>query len=212
MAKTFLRRLIRQGRPFLWETVTVNAAIVAVRDGNLSGMENRSDPQEFSSAAAAFREEALRLFTGAGAVMTGIEGDMAVFALGSPLERQALKKMKEGRPYDDSNTAPLSPGSRAAALVLDILQNAPRTGSWRFAIDAGDCSFFWSASSGYTAVGRAAITARLLSNLCARYKTRLMASSRVAGNLEDLPLKKLGVLVDQSNGAREEFYGLEAGK
>jgi hypothetical protein len=212
MASGFLRSLIRVGRPFPWETVTVNAALVAIRDGALSGMENRSDPRESAAAAAAFREEALRLLSGAGAVMTGIEGDMAIFALGSPLERQALKKMQEGRAYDDSDAAPLSPGPRAAALALDILKNAPRAGSWRFAIDIGQCSFFWSAASGYTASGRAAITARLLSNLCARYKTRLVLSSRVARNLVDIPLKKLGVLVDQSSGGREEFYGLEAGE
>jgi hypothetical protein len=212
MASPFLRRLIRQGRPLPWETVTANAAIVAIRNGNLSGMENRSSPQESAAAVAAFREEALRLFGGAGAVMTGIEGDMAMFALGSPLERQALKKMKDRRPYDDSDAAPLGPAPRAAALVLDILKNAPRAGSWRFAIDAGLCSFSWSAASGYTATGRAAITARLLSNLCARHKTRLMASSRVALSLGDLPVKKLGALVDQNSGEREEFYGLEAGE
>jgi class 3 adenylate cyclase len=209
MAGAFLLRLIRQGRPFPWETVTVNAAIVAIRDGDLSGMENRGGPEESAAAAAAFRKEALRLFGEAGAVMTGVEGDMAVFAFGSPLERQALKKMKEGRPYDDSDTALLSPGSRAATLVLEILKNAPRAGSWRFAVDAGQCSFSWTAASGYTASGRAVITARLLSNLCARHKTRLMASGRVVRSLGDLPMKKLGALVDQAGGEREEFYGLE---
>jgi hypothetical protein len=209
MASGFLRRLIRAGRPFPWETVTVHAALVAVRDGALSGMENRRGPRESAEAAAAFREEALRLFCGAGAVMTGVEGDMAIFALGSPLERQALKKMKGGRPYDDSDAGPLGPGPRAAALVLDILKNAPRAGSWRFAIDTGECSFSWSAASGYTASGRAAVAARLLSSLCARYKTRLVVSSRVARSLEDLPIKKLGALTDQNSGSREEFYGLE---
>jgi hypothetical protein len=212
MAPALLRRLIHAGRPLPRETVTVNAALVAIRDGNLTGMENRSSPQESAAAAAAFRAEALRLFTGAGAVMTGIEGDMAVFALGSPPERQALKKMKGWRPYEDSDTAPLSPGPRAAALVLDILKNAPRSDSWRFAIDVGECSFSWSAASGYTASGRAALAVRLLSTLCSRYKTRLVISSRIAGNLGDIPIKKLGILVDQSSGAREEFYGLEAGE
>jgi hypothetical protein len=212
MGKAFLRRLIRAGRPLPGETVTVNAALVAIRDGNLSGIENRRSPQESAAAVAEFRAEALRLFCDAGAVMTGLEGDMAVFALGSPLERQALKTMPGGRPYADGDAAPQSPGPRAAALALDILKNAPRAGSWRCAIDTGECGFSWSAASGYTASGRAAITARLLSGLCSRYKTRLMVSSRVAGSLGDIPVKKLGVLVDQSSGSREEFYGLEAGE
>jgi hypothetical protein len=206
MAPGYLRRLIRAGRPFPSETVTVNAAIVAIRNG--SGMENRSGPREAAAAAAAFRTEALRLFGEAGAVMTGCEGDLALFALGSPLERQALKTMKGGRPYGDD--APRSPGARAAALALDILNNAPQAASWRCAVDSGECGFSWSAASGYTASGRAAITARLLSTLCSRHKTRLIVSARVAGG--DLPVKKLGALVDQAGGEREEFYGVEGGE
>jgi hypothetical protein len=221
MAGGQLRRLIRAGRPFPSEAVTANTAIVAVRNGDLSGMENRMGPEESAAAAAAFREEALRLFTGSGAVMTGVEGDLAMFALGSPLERQALKMTKNGRPYDDSDTAPdspgpaLSPGARAAALALDVLNNAPQAGSWRFAVDSGVCVFSWSPVAGYTASGPAAVTARILSNLCSRYKTRLMISGRVAGKLGDLgalPVKKLGALVDQNSGEREEFYGVETGE
>jgi hypothetical protein len=209
MAPPYLRRLIRAGQPFPREAVTANAAMVAIREGG--GMENRSSPQESAAAAAAFLEETLRLFGAAGAVMTGIEGDMAVFALGSPLERQALKKMKDARPYDDSDTAPLGPGPRATALVLGILKNAPQAASWSCAIDSGECSFSWSAAAGYTASGRAAITARLLSNLCSRHKTRLILSRRVAGALKNIPAQKLGALVDQS-GEREEFYGITIGE
>jgi hypothetical protein len=207
MAPPYLRRLIRAGGPFPRETVTANAAMVAIREGDLNGLENRSGPQESAAAAAAFRKEALRLFGAAGAVMTGIDGDMAGFALGSPLERQALKKMKDARPYDDSDTTSLSPGPRAALLVLDILKNAPQAASWRCALDSGECSFSWSAAAGYTASGRAAVTARLLSTLCARHKTRLILSSSVAGTLENIPVQKLGALVDQSSGEREEFFG-----
>ena len=210
MAPPYLRLLIRAGRPFPRETVTVNAAMVAIRKGDLNGMENRSSPQESAAAAAAFRKEALRLFGSAGAVMTGVEGDMAMFALGSPLERQALKKIKRALPYDDSATAPLSPGPRAAALVMDMLKNAPQAASWRCAVDSGECSFSWSAASGYTASGRAAFTARLLSSLCSRHKTRLILSSRVAETLEDIPLQKLGALADQNSGRREEFYGMKS--
>jgi hypothetical protein len=116
--------------------------------------------------------------------------------------------MKDGLPYDDSDAAPRGPGPRAAALALDILKNAPQAGSWRFALDSGECSFSWSAASGYTAAGPAVIAARLLSNLCSRHKTRFIVSGRVAAHLGDVPVKRLGALVDQNNGEREEFYGL----
>jgi hypothetical protein len=211
MAGGQLRRLIRAGRPFPSATVTVNAAMVAVRNGELGGMENRMGPEESAAAVAAFREEALRLFAGSGAVMTGVEGDLAMFALGSPLERQALKMTRNERPYDDGDTA-ASPEARAAGLALEVLRNAPQAASWRCAVDAGDCTFSWSPAAGYTASGSAAVTARILSNLCSRYKTRLMLSGRVAGRLGDpgaLPVKKLGALVDQISGEREEFYGVD---
>jgi hypothetical protein len=206
MAKAWLRRLIAAGRPFPSETVAANAAMVAVRDSALKDAENRGGPQESAAAVAAFRETALRLFGSQGAVMTGIEGDLAVFALGSPLERQAMKKMKKSGAYNDSDAAGRE--EQAVALVLDLIENAPQAGSWRFAVDSGECGFSWSAASGYTASGRAVITARLLSGLCSRHKTRLVLSGRVAEKLENLPLKKLGALVDQDSGEREKFYGL----
>ncbi|MDR2738265.1 MAG: hypothetical protein LBB68_00300 [Treponema sp.] len=203
MATPCLRRLILSGRPLPSETLTADAAIVAIRNSSLSGIENRSSPSESAAAAAAFREEAFRLFSKAGAVMTGVEGDLAVFAFGSPLERQAMKKMKSANPHDDGNS------TRAAVLVLDILKNASRTASWRFAIDEGECCFSWSPAAGYTAAGRAVASARLFSSLCSRYKTRLITSGRIAGKLGDVPVKKMGALVDHGSGEREEFYGLE---
>jgi hypothetical protein len=203
MAIPCLRRLILSGRPLPSEILTADAAIVAIRDGSLNGIENRSSPRESAAAAAAFREEAFRLFSKAGAVMTGIEGDLAVFAFGSPLERQAMKKMRSANPRDDGDSI------RAAVLVLDILENASRAASWRFAIDEGECCFSWSPAAGYTAAGHVVASARLFSGLCSRYKTRLIVSGRIAGKLGDISVKKLGVLVDQRSGEREAFYGLE---
>ena len=153
--------------------------------------------------------ELTRLITGAS--LASLSSRTAwPFCEGSPLERQALNRMKRGLPYDDSDAAPLSPGARATALALEILKNEPRAASWRCAVDTGECSFFWSAASGYTASGRAVSNARLLSSLCARHKTRLMLGSRVAGTLEDLPAQKLGALVNQHTGEREEFYGVKS--
>jgi hypothetical protein len=201
-----LRRLIRSGRPLLPETLTADAAIVAIRDGSLNGTESRSGPRESAAAAAAFREETFRLFSKAGAVMTGIEGDLAVFAFGSPLERQAMKKTKRATSRDTGDSI------RAVTVVLDIMKNAPRAASWRFAIDQGECGFSWSPAAGYTATGHAVVSARLFSTLCSRYKTRIIVSSRIAGKLGDVPVKKLGAMVDQGSGEREVFYGLEDGE
>jgi hypothetical protein len=215
IAPAYLRRLIRAGRPRPTESLVTKAAMVAVRDGALSGIENRSSPQEAAKASKAFREEDFRIFSRAGAVMTGFEGDLAVFALGSPQERRAMKKMKSLRPYDDGggDAGSNSPAVRAAELVLEIVRtindgSIPPAKFWRFAIDAGDCCFSWSPAAGLSASGRAVVSARLFSNLCSRYKTRILVSGRVAEKLETIPGKKLGVLVDEESGEREEFYAL----
>ncbi|GHV76384.1 hypothetical protein AGMMS49942_12050 [Spirochaetia bacterium] len=211
MAPAYLNRLIRAGGPRPTETLPANAAIVAVREGNLSGIENRSSPREAARAAAAFREEVFRIAGRAGAVMTGFEGDLAMFALGSPQERQAMKKMKTLHPYVDGPGAN-SPAARAAELVVTTIKDGPpQAASWHFAIDTGICCFSWSPAAGLGAVGRAAVTARLFSTLCSRYKTRVLISGRVAEMLEEDPaggLKKLGVVVDEESGEREEFYAL----
>jgi class 3 adenylate cyclase len=191
--------------------------MVAVRDGALSGIENRSSPPEAAKASKAFREDVFRIFSRAGAVMTGFEGDLAMFALGSPQERQAMKRMKALRPYDDGDGSDgNSPAGRAAELVLEIVGtikdgNTPQAQFWRFAIDTGECCFSWSPAAGLSASGRAVVSARLFSNLCSRYKTRILVSGRVAEKLEAIPAispKKLGILVDDESGEREEFYAL----
>jgi hypothetical protein len=211
IAPAYLRRLIRAGRPRPAEALVAKAAMVAVRDGNLNGIENRSSPRDAATASKAFRETVFHIFSRAGAVMTGFEGDLAVFALGSPLERQAMKKMKALRPYDEGDGSN-SPAVRAAELVLEIVNNIPQAKFWRFAIDAGDCCFSWSPAAGYTASGRAVVSARLFSKLCSRYKTHILVSGRITEKLDPATgSKKLGVLVDEESGEREEFYALGDG-
>lgn len=214
MAPAYLRRLIRADGSLPSRPLSANAAMVAVRDGSLTGLENRSSPGDAAKAAAAFREEAFRIFSAAGGVMTGMEGDLVIFAFGSPQERRAMVKMKSRQPYDDGDLtpAPRSPGTRAAGLVIETLKNCPQAASWRFAIDTGECCFSWSRVSGFTAAGHAVVSARLLSNLTQRYKTRVLVSRRISEKLGEIPAKKLGVLVDQDGGGREEFYELGSGE
>ncbi|AEF84423.1 hypothetical protein TREPR_1994 [Treponema primitia ZAS-2] len=209
MDPSWLKGLIRAGGPGLSETLNTNAAIVVVREGNLKGLENRSSPQEAAQAASAFLKEVLKVFGKAGGVLSGIEGDTAVFAFGSPLERRAMTKMKGAVPYDDRDKvpAPQSPGARAASLVKELLEKSPP--SWRFALDTGECAFSWSAATGYTAAGHPVISARLLSGLTQRYKTRNLVSSRICSLAPDLAAKKLGALVDQNNNERKEFFELQ---
>jgi class 3 adenylate cyclase len=185
----------------------------------LTSLENRGSPGDAAKAAAVFREEAFRIFSAAGGVMIGLDGDLAVFAFGSPQERRAMVKMKSRRPYDDGDLTPnpgspalQSPGAKAAELVIETLKNCPQAASWHFAIDAGECCFSWSEVSGFTAAGRAVVSARRLSGLTQRYKARVLVSGRITEKLGAVFAKKVGALVDQESGGREEFYELGSGE
>jgi hypothetical protein len=201
----YLNRLIKAYHPLPSETLSVRAAIVAVRDGELKGIETRSIPEESAAAALAFRGEVLNIFGMEGGVVVGIEGDLVMIALGSPLERTVIRNTKTLVPYDDGpKPSPRSPAAKAMSIVRDIAGHIPRAAAWRFALDTGDCAFSYSEASGYTAYGRPVVCARLFSSLAARYKARVLVTGRVMEQNPELLTHKLGDLVD--DGDKEGFY------
>jgi hypothetical protein len=204
-----LKRLIKAYHPLPSETIRVRAAIVAVRDGELKGIETRSNPEDSAAAALAFRKEVLNIFGQEGGVMVGIEGDLVMIALGSPLERTVIRNMKTRVPYDDGPKPSLrSPAAKAVSIVRDIAGHIPQAAAWRFALDTGDCAFSYSEASGYTAYGRPVVCARLFSSLAARYKAKVLVTERVIEQNPELAAHKLGDMVEggAGDGDREGFY------
>jgi hypothetical protein len=207
IAPVYLRRLIKAYHPLPTETLSAKAAIVAVRDQELKGIESRSSPGESAAAALIFRKEILNIFGREGGVTVGMEGDLMMIALGSPLERTAIRNMKTRIPYDDGPKPSLrTPAAKALAIVRDITGHIPQATNWRFAVDTGDCTFSYSEAAGYTAYGRPMACARLFSGLAVRYKARVLVTARITEQNPELRIRKLGDLVESSGEIREGFY------
>jgi len=209
--KDTLKALIKAGRPLPTETVNAHAAIIAVKKPGMLNMEDRANPLESKKAAAKFREDFLKTFKKAGAVILGFEGDVALACFGSPLER--VKGMKKN---DNCSL-------RAARVVEILLKslNSQVGGSQlsdcRFGIEAGDCVFSWSEAAGYTANGRAVIRARLFASLAKRCNVRAIIgetakkeSGRVARKLSSLNVNANGKAAGSDENGN--FYELAVGK
>jgi len=182
-----LRRLVRIGRPPLAETLSAQAVIIAVKNAGMSGKEDRESPLEAAQAAAEFRREFSRIFRRHGALILGIENDIALACFGSPPQRLC-------------GEAVTHPAALAIPCIRELFNN-PRTANWRLGIEAGECSFSWSEETGYTAHGRPMIRARLFTSLASRYNVQAIIGE-TARKSSGLNLRKLASL------AGDDFYEL----
>ncbi|MDR0451043.1 MAG: hypothetical protein LBH26_07235 [Treponema sp.] len=199
--KSCLRRLIAAGRPSPAERIRVKAAVITIRETGLLAREDRAGPLAGAAAVEKFREAAAQALKKAGGVVIGCDGDMVQACFGSPLERI-------GSAQDPYARHTRSPALRAVEFVAGMAAGAPGAASWRFGIDAGECAFGYLPVSGYSAFGRPVVRSRILSGLTLRYKTRIIISESVNGELRDRPVRKLDVLKEQDGSAGEAFYRL----
>jgi hypothetical protein len=209
--KDMLKALVKAGRPLPSEAVSVHAAIIAVKKPGLLSKEDRANPLESKKAVAKFRDDFLKTFKRAGAVVLSFEGDIALTCFGSPLER--IKNMKQ-----IGNCS-----LRAANLVEQLLKiassqvNGTQLADCRFGIETGECVFSWSAAAGYTANGRAVIRARLFASLAKRFHVRAIIgeSAKQEAGIEARKLSSLNVNDDGFTiGSNENgcFYELPVSK
>jgi len=191
--KEMLKALIKAGRPLLSEAVKTHAAIIAVKKPGMINREDKANPLESKKAAAKFREDFLKTFKKAGAVILGFEGDVALACFGSPLER--IKKSVK------NNNSSLH-AARLVEMLLKI-SNSQISGSQlsdcRYGIESGDCVFSWSEAAGYTANGRAVIRAKLFAALAKRYNVRAIIGE-AAKNESGLGARKLSSLNVNGDG------------
>jgi class 3 adenylate cyclase len=203
-----LRRVIREGKPRPAEAVTVRAAVVAVRNPGLMAQEDRANPRSGADVSLAFREKAAEYFRRAGGTVIGSEGDLLLACFGSPLERIALGGRKASSPYADNAHARYAPAVRAAGFVAELLGREDSR-LWLYALDTGECTFTWSPLSGYSAFGRPAVRARILSGLAPRYRAQVIITAQINDALPDLPARKLDILRERDGAGSEAFYELK---
>jgi hypothetical protein len=192
-----LHDAIRKGRPAPENSVSAQAAFVAVRKTDLSLMENNLPPRESAAAIQAFREKAAFSARNAGAAITAVEGDLVIAVFGSPLEAEPRRSRK-----DQTGVQP--PITRAVLWAQNLLQNK-ESDAWRCALDFGEAEFQWQPLGGYWAFGQPAVRARVLTGLTGRCKCAFLASEAAvtamsAAGIHGIKTTKAGVL----NG--EPFY------
>jgi len=209
--KDMLKALVKAGRPLPSETVSAHAAIIAVKKPGLLNKEDKANPLESKKAAAKFRDDFLKTFKRAGAVILSFEGDVAFACFGSPLERiKGVNKI--------GNCS-----MRAVNLVEKLLKiansqvNGTQLADCRFGIESGNCVFSWSAAAGYTANGRAVLRARLFASLAKRCQVRAIIgeSARQEAGIGARKLSSLNINADGFTVGPSEngnFYELPVGK
>jgi hypothetical protein len=177
VSKDNLRKLINYGRPGLSEVNVSYAAVIAIKDVNLFGKEDRETPRDAGKMKRVFYTAAKKILFGSGAVIAGFEGDTILACFGSPLELQpkltTYKWSEDGQPLAKS----YHPVDKACALVSRLIANEKIT--WCFGIDAGDCTFSWSPEAGFSVSGSPAVQARILVSKTT-YNKRALVSDAVA--------------------------------
>ena len=203
ISRSCLESVIRAGAPLPSKSITTAAVVVAVKKTNIVSSGDQQGPNN-AAALAAFHKDASETFRKAGATITGIEGSMVIVCFGSPLERVAIAE-KENPPPDEAAVQIFA--QRAVDLVSKIAQR-PEAASWEFGLDVGNCSFAWTAVSGYSALGVPVQRAKILSHLAGRYKTRIVISASINKILSGLPVQKLDDLKRKDGSVDEAFYRL----
>ena len=178
VSKDVLKNLITAGSPRLSQVNVSFASVIAIRDVSLPGMESSEKPQNAGKARRAFYTMAKRKILGAGAVIAGFEGDVIIACFGSPL-------VKSDNPIYE-----------ACTFVNELLKN--ENISWRFGIDAGECTFSWSPETGFTVNGRIAIRAKLLALRTVRFQLRALVTDFVRKTI-GIEGKKIGTLFNEED-------------
>ena len=205
VSRSCLKSVIHEGSPLPSQTVTVSAAVVAIK---YSEPASGKDAQgSYTRSILAFYERVSDIFTKAGGTIVGTEGDIVIVCFGSPLERVFLGGKRKVSPYEENIHALAAPAQRAVDIVLEAVRRR-ECESWHFGLDIGNCTFSWTALSGYFALGAAVQRARILSRLVARYKVHIIISAAVNEALPDLTAKKLDTTKGKSGAGEESFYSL----
>jgi hypothetical protein len=180
--KNILANLINSGRPRLSEITVAFASVIVIKDINLLNKESREKPDDAGKLRKAFFSLAKKAVFNAGAIIAGYEGDSVIACFGSPLETQPSlathKWSEEGEPIAKS----YHPIDKACSFVRRLLKNEKIT--WRFGIDAGECTFSWAAETGFTVNGRPAVRARILAAKTSPFHVRALISDSVRAKLE----------------------------
>ena len=195
VSKDALRRLINYGRPGLSEVNNCYAAVIAIKDSNLFGREDHENTKDAGRMKKAFYSMVKKAVFNAGGVIAGYEGDTVLACFGSPLELQPRLTTHKWSEYGEPLAKSYHPVDKVCALARQLLQNEKIT--WRFGIDAGECSFTWSPETGFSVSGRPAVRARILAARTIRAGVRALITESVRDKIQQ-DGQKIGVIQNEA--------------
>ena len=209
VSQSCLKSILREEKPLPSKAVTARAAMVAIKcsDAFVCDSSQKNPAWSYTQKIFNFHKKVYSIITMAGGTIAGTEGDIVIACFGSPLERIFLGGKKRVSPYENNIHALAAPAQRAVDIVLEAACRK-ECASWHFGIDMGNCTFAWTAISGYFAIGTAVQRARILSRLAARYESRVVISQAVNKALPDLTARKLDTTKGKDGSPEETFYGL----
>jgi len=202
-----LRSVMLAGKPLPSQTVTVKAAVVAIRNSAPLSRQDVPGSPTVSQQVLSFQGTAADLVRKAGGTIIGTEGDIVTACFGSPLERVFSGNKKTPSPYEDTLFAPPDMALNAADFVSNLVRN-PKFASWHFGLHMGNCTFLWTPISGFFALGIPVQRAKILSRLTGRYQARIIISASINEALPDMVGKRLGILKENDGSESEHFYKL----
>jgi class 3 adenylate cyclase len=212
VSRSCLKNVMRAGKPLPSQTAKVSATVVAIKNFHTTSGEYFPDRHASSKEMISFQEKASNLVKKAGGTIIGTEGDIVTACFGSPLERVGNKKetgsgSKKKAATEIKAHTPTALALQAVDFVSHIARN-PEYASWHFGLHLGNCTFAWTALSGYFALGIPVQRARLLSALTGRYQSRIIISDSFTEALPDMVGKRLGILKENDGTKGEAFYRL----
>jgi class 3 adenylate cyclase len=139
----------------------------------LLSREDHEDPQDAGTNRKTFSSFVKDAAFASGAVITGFEGDTILVCFGSPLDKT------------------FDPVKKACAFVKKLLNDEKIT--WRFGIDFGECTFSWTAETGYSVYGHPAVCARMLVSKTSQLKSHALVTEDVRKSI-NLNLAKTDTL------------------
>ena len=196
VSKPYLQNLIALGKPRLSDVNVTNAAILAIKETNLLGKEDREKTQDAGKVRSAFLSSVKKVIFNSGAVIVGFEGDTILACFGSPLESHPRLATCKTADNGETLVKSYNPVDKACALVKGLLEIESNT--WRFGLDAGECTFYWSPETGYSVKGRPAVRARILVSKTSRFKVRALITDIIRKRME-IEGTRLGTLYNKDD-------------
>lgn len=179
------------------EIQEADALILCVRHASFVGDEPPVSLKDFAKNVKLFRQKASDLIMQQGGTILWMDGEVLFAAFGFPF-RNSVRAWKPAKEALDA--------SRAVFAAFDT---EPVTAG----MDYGTSAFYYDVLSGYSALGRVSIHARVLSGLAGRYGVRLLCTEGALNVLQtqvDEPLgqQSIDTLVDKQEGRDIRFYAI----